>query len=299
MMINIFIKKLLVIIGITTIITCSMCCLNEDNNGDQNDTNNTNNNSIENNKIESKALPPSLDQYYTKYPSEYLIEMYKLGESMTGISVNIQQGDMDNAVRSFEAFSRIYNDNIKLVPEWEEYYNPTAVETIGTALESDDIPAVYEALGENGITCSKCHIDTMPDVYNKYYWDDFADINITTPKGPLSFQQAKMMYLLPGFDGIGVNIKEADLTGAQQSYDQFKSMYENMSYACSSCHVSEIKYYIDEDTWILIDEMGDKINASDPVSLIAAEEIRHQIGEGCHKCHIVHIPPQYAKVKSK
>ncbi len=298
-MINIFIKKLLIIIGITAIITCSMCCLNEDSNGDQNDNNNTNNNSIENNKIESQALPSSLDQYYTKYPSEYLIEMYKLRESMTGISVNIQQGDMDNAVRSFEAFSRIYNDNIKLVPEWEEYYNPAAVETIGTALESDDIPAVYEALGENGITCSKCHIDTMSDVYNKYYWDDFADVNITTPEGPLSFQQAKMMYLLPGFDGIGINIKEADLTGAQQSYDQFKSMYTNMSYACSSCHVSEIKYYTDEDTWILIDEMGDKINASDPVSLIAAEEIRHQIGEGCHKCHIIHIPPQYAKVKSK
>jgi cytochrome c556 len=294
---NILMKKLLIIIGITAIITGPMGCLNDDNNADQDGNND--NNSIENNKVESQTLPPSLDQYYTKYPSEYLIEMYKLGESMTGISVNIQQGDMDNAARSFEAFSRIYNDNIKLVPEWEKYYDQTVVETIGTQLESGDIPAVYEALGETGATCSGCHIDTMPDVYNKYYWDDFADINIETPKGPLTFKQGKMMYLLSGFDGIGINIKEADLAGAQQSYDQFKSMYRNMSYACGSCHVSEIKYYIDEDTWTLIDEMGDKINSGDPVSLSAAEGIRHQIGEGCHKCHIIHIPPQYAKVKSK
>ena len=80
---------------------------------------------------EKEGLPSSLDQYYATYPPEYLIKMFELAESMVGITVNIQQGDMENAKRSFEVFSQDYKENAEMVPEWKKYYNQTAVEKIG------------------------------------------------------------------------------------------------------------------------------------------------------------------------
>ncbi len=65
------------------------------------------NNSNNNSNQEKEGLPASLDKYYTNtqsQPPEYLIKMFELGESMQGIGVNIQQGDIPNAkkvVRSF------------------------------------------------------------------------------------------------------------------------------------------------------------------------------------------------------
>jgi cytochrome c556 len=280
-------NRILIITGIAILAICTVCCVDSDNNGDSN------------NKVtsEDKALPSSLDEYYASYPSEYLIEMYKLGESMTGISVNIQQGDMENAAGSFKTFSEIYKNNTGLVPEWEKYYNQETVQQIGTALDSGDIPGVFAALEEVGNTCSECHLNTMPAVFDKYYWRDFTVVNIDTPVGAMPFKQGKMRYLLAGFDGIGLNIKEADQPGALQSYNLFKPMFDNMTVSCLSCHESVPLYYVGNETRALIDDMGEKIKAGDPVNLSAAEGIRQVIGVSCHKCHVIHIPPQYAKVK--
>ena len=43
-----------------------------------------------------------------------------------------------------------------------------------------------------------------------------------------SWKDAKMNYLLIGFDGIGVNIKEDGHDGAKQSFELFDSMFDNM-----------------------------------------------------------------------
>ena len=120
-------------------------------------------------KSENKDLPKSLDQYYETMPPKYLIDMYILGESMVGISVNIQQGDMENAVRSFDAFSQEYDDSSLMVPEWRGYYKPNDVKKMGDALDAGNIPGVFAAMEEVGETCARCHVDTMSDVYNKWH----------------------------------------------------------------------------------------------------------------------------------
>lgn len=255
-------------------------------------------NSVNNNKIEDKGLPQSLDQYYTEpmypgIPFEYLFEMYKLGESMMGIPVNLGQGDVDNALESFNEFSGCYEYSSKMVPEWKKYYNQEAVINLELALNGDDPGAIGIAMGEVGETCSDCHLDTMTPVYYKYYWDDFRDVMIETPDGLMPWKQAKMYYLLMGFDGIGVNIKEGDQNGAEQSFELFDSMFDNMAGACLECHDSEPLYYVSKDIQKKINLMGTKIYAE---KLDDANDLRYEIGNSCHKCHIVHIPPQYAKV---
>ncbi|TFH44023.1 MAG: hypothetical protein E4G94_04045 [ANME-2 cluster archaeon] len=255
-------------------------------------------NSANNNNMKDKGLPQSLDKYYIEpqfpgMPFEYLAEMYKLGESMMGIPVNLGQGDFVNAGNSFNEFSECYENSSKMVPEWRKYYDQKAVDELGRALADNDPDAINEAMREVGETCSDCHLDTLTPVYYKYYWGDFREVMIETPDGLMPWKVAKMYYLLMGFDGIGVNIKEGDQDGAQQSFELFDSMFDNMSANCSACHNSEPRYYVSEDIQTMIEDMGTLIYAG---NLTEANGLRYGIGDSCHKCHIVHMPPQYAKV---
>ena len=250
------------------------------------------------NKSEKDGLPKSLDQHY-EYGPIYLYEMYELGESMVGITVNIQQNDITNATRSFEVFAQEYDDSSLMVPEWRGYYKPNDVKKMGDALEARNIPGVFAAMEEVGETCARCHEDTMPDVYNKYYWNDFRNVVISTPEGNLSWKKAKMKYLLTGFDGIGINIKQGNQSNAEHSFNLFNSMFDNMAEACGSCHDSEPRYYVSQDIRMMIDDMEAKIEAGDPANMTEANYLRYDIGDSCHKCHIIHIPPQYAKLDGK
>ena len=247
------------------------------------------------NKSENDGLPKSLDIYYEYYP-EYLYEMYALGESMVGITVNLQQGDMTNATASFEVFAQEYEDSSRMVPEWRGYYKPNDVKKLGDALDAGNVQDVYIAIGEIGETCADCHYDTMPPVYDKYYGGDFSNLNITTPEGPLPWKEAKMIYLLGGFDGIGVNIKYDNQSAAEQSFILFEWMFDNMAATCDdveSCHSSTPRYYVSEDIQTLITDMGTNITKG---NFTESERIRYEIGDSCHRCHIIHIPAHYAKL---
>ena len=137
----------------------------------------------------------------------------------------------------------------------------------------------------------------MPEVWNHYNWKNFNDVMIRTPEGQLPWTAAKFKYLVIGFDGIGLNIEKRDQTGAQQSFALFKSMFSNMTVACSSCHATERSYYVSEDIQAMISDMGANIASG---NLSRAEEIRQTIGmESCYKCHVLHTPAQLAKEGGK
>ena len=252
------------------------------------------------NEPEDKGLPQSLDQYYQSVPPqppEYLLKMYELGGTMVGISVNIQQEDMANATKSYAAFYENYKNSAEMVPEWKDYYDNEAVERMGDALETGDIPGVFQSMGEVGAGCANCHKDNMPAVWNKYIWKDFREVMINTPnpeEPQLPWAAAKMKYLVAGFDGIGINIKQGNQAGAQQSFELFTEMFNNTKQACGACHATERRYYVSDDIMGMIDTLGQEIDAG---NLTAAESIRQGIGaQSCYACHVLHMPAQFEKV---
>ncbi len=250
------------------------------------------------NKPDTKNnLPPSLDQYYKTQPPEYLIKKFGLGESLMGVIMNSQQGDLVNAKKSFIAFSKEYKDIADMVPEWRNYYDQKPVENLGTALDSGNVSAILGAAGGVAENCGRCHTENMPAVWNHYNWKNFNNVMISTPEGQLPWPAAKMKYLVIGYDGIGVNIEKKDQTGAQQSFNLFRSMFNNMTTACSSCHATERRYYVSQDIQAMISDMGANIASG---NLSRAEEIRQTIGmESCYRCHVLHMPAQFAKEGGK
>ena len=101
-----------------------------------------------NDKNENEGLPSSIDQYYKSQPPVYLVSMFELGAAMMGIGVNVQQGDMANAKKSYDDFSKKFKDSSDMVPEWKTFYDQGTVEKIGTSLDSGDVPAVFENIGK-------------------------------------------------------------------------------------------------------------------------------------------------------
>jgi cytochrome c556 len=253
-----------------------------------------------NDKNKNEGLPSSIDQYYKSQPPVYLISMFELGAAMMGIGVNVQQGDMANAKKSYDDFSEKFKDSSEMVPEWKKYYDQETVQKIGASLDSGNVPAVFENIGKLGEACVKCHTEKMPHIWNKYNWNDFGKLTLNTPNPAepvLPFPAAKIKYLAAGFDGIGVNIKNNNQKGAQESFGLFKTMFDNMNSTCSSCHVSPRTYYVSADIQAMINTMGEKINSG---NLSEAEGLRMGIGmESCYKCHVLHMPAQFAKDISK
>ena len=253
-----------------------------------------------NDNNENEGLPLSIDQYYQSQPPVYLTSMFDLGAAMMGIGVNLQQGDVANAKKSYKDFLNKYENSSNMVPEWKKFYDLGAVEKIGTSLDSGDLPAVFENIGRVGASCVKCHKEKMPLVWNKYNWNNFSKLTLNTPNPDepvLPFPDAKIKYLAPGFDGIGVNIKNNNQKGAQESFGLFKTMFNNLNGTCSSCHVSPRNYYVSADIQALIDTMGEKINSG---NLSEAEGLRMRIDmESCYRCHVLHMPSQFAKDVSK
>ena len=252
------------------------------------------------NKPDKEGLPPSLGQYYESKPSVYLIKMFELGEAMMGIGVHIKQGDMENAKKSYNDFSKKYEESSNLVPEWKKYYDLKLAEKIGSSLDSGNVPAVFEDLEKMGASCGGCHMEKMTPVWARYNWNDFNKISMNTPEPTepvLPYPAAKMKYLVPAFDGIGVNIKNDNQKAAQESFVLFRTMFDNLNSTCSTCHVSERKYYVSEDIRGMITAMGEKIDSGD---LAGAEGLRKGIGmESCYACHVLHMPAQFAKASKK
>jgi len=253
-----------------------------------------------NEENENEGLPSSIDQYYQSQPPVYLTSMFDLGGAMMGIGVNLQQGNMTNAKKSYEDFLNKFENSSNMVPEWKKFYDQGAVEKIGTSLDSGDVPAVFENIGIVGAACVKCHKEKMPQVWNKYNWNNFSKLTLNTPNPDepiLPFPDAKIKYLAPGFDGIGVNIKNNNQKGAQESFGLFKTMFNNLNSTCSSCHVSPRNYYVSADIQAMIDTMGEKINSG---NLSEAEGLRMRIGmESCYRCHVLHMPSQFARAASE
>lgn len=242
--------------------------------------------------IEERFIPGSFDKYYETQPSEYLIKMNELSSSLENVVIDLQDGNISNANKSFNIFSENYKNSSKMVGDWERYYDTGEIDDLGKAIKSENISEAFEMIDNVRDSCTDCHREIRYVVWAMYDWKDFQDVkmNITdTKKSQVSWTTAKTKYLMPGFEGIGIGIREGQKEQTEQSFKLFKKMFINMKDACGSCHNTQRKYYVDEDVMSKIDAMEKEISTG---NLDKAEKMRLEIGIECHNCHIIHEPLQ-------
>lgn len=243
------------------------------------------------------SLPQSLDKYFqTQTPevpgNEYVGEMFALTEAFSGIAVNLQENDMPNATTSYNAFASEYKNLSLKVPEWQGYFDIASVDKLGKDLQANDTNASLKDIGAIGATCGKCHADRQPQVWAKYYWRDFDTVNVSGMNGMIWGDA--MGALAGSFDAIGVNAAEGKQNEANNSFNQFRTQYTAIKDACSNCHDTPRAYYVSDDIFAKIDQMGQNITSG---NLQNAQAIQQDLGTQCYKCHVLHMPAQDMKDK--
>lgn len=240
------------------------------------------------------SLPQSLDKWFTNQTpevpgNEWVGEMFAQAGAFEGIATNLQEGDMANATASYNAFASEYKNISQKVPEWQGYFDIATVDKLGDDLKANNTNASFQDIGTIGATCSKCHGDHQPQVWAKYYWRDFDTVNIS------GMPWHDGMFALAGaFDGIGVNAAEGKQNETNNSFNQFKALYTDTKQACNQCHDSPRFYYVSDDVFAKIDQMGQNITSG---NLQNAQKIQNELGTQCYKCHVLHMPAQDMKDK--
>jgi hypothetical protein len=246
------------------------------------------------------SLPHSLNSLYNGSTPEtpsgsYIPEMFALAGGITGITTNVQEGDMKNATIDFNQFKAQYQKGSNMVPEWKGYWNINLVNKLGKDLNDSNISAVFADVGGIGQQCSNCHENEMPQVWAKYYWKDFDSVNVSTPEGNLTWTDAMTKYLDGSFSGIGSDIMEGKQQNALNNSILFENMMQNFKQACNECHKTPRYYYVSDDVMTNITQMKTDIQNGD---LSDAQAIQQQLGEEvCGRCHRLHMPAQDMKAK--
>ena len=130
---------------------------------------------------EIKLPPKSLDQYYQKEPSDYLMAMFGVLGPMGAMETHLIDGNMDKAKEYFMAFKAEYFKISKMVPEWSKHFPSEPMDNLEKALDSGDPVKIQPAVQGVGKTCAACHQEHLPEVWYKYHWKDFETIKIPDP----------------------------------------------------------------------------------------------------------------------
>lgn len=242
------------------------------------------------------SLPKSLNEFYIgssfeEPSSEWVGEMFIQAGAFDGMVANIQEGDMTNAIISYNVFANEYKNISKKVPEWRNYFDISEVDKLGKDLKNNKQSAIPKDIEKIAATCEKCMGERRAQVWAKYYWRGFDTVNI----GGMPWPDA-MKLLGVNFGGIAANAAEGNQTATNNSFNQFKTLYTDTKTACSNCHDTPRFYYVSDDVFAKIDQMGDNITANNMQNV---QDIQKELGIQCYRCHVLHLPAEDMKDKMK
>lgn len=280
-------QKSLIFFLLTIVVIFSGCVGNNGNNiqPQSTDSNTTNTDTTQ---VSVSIVPVSIEKYYTTTPSEYFKKMYELSESMYAVRINIEQNAnktvLDNSIKQF---SQEYNDSSNMVPEWIDYYDLDTVQQLAIGNNAQ----ILDSLDSIFNSCTDCHREMKPAVWAKYNWKDLRDIKINTSSGVQNWSVGKII-LEEGLNGIDINIK-GNRENIKDSYNLFRSMYNNMVDTCTNCHKDTNLKYNDLD---MVNNLEKEINSGiSSGNFNKVNDMRQQIINDCYNCHLIHETPQRIK----
>ena len=246
---------------------------------------------------EIKLPPKSLDQYYQKAPSDYLMAMFGVLGPMGAMETYLKDGEIDKAKEFFVAFKTEYIKLSKMVPEWTKHFPSEPMDNLEKALNSRDYQKIDPAVQGVGKTCAACHQEHRPEVWYKYSWKNVEEINIPDPVSGKQLGYEEYMFgLHHSFSEIGTYLSEEKAGGKFEktvvALKNLQKRVEGLNESCKECHGKEDKrkYYTSSDVVDLLVKAGDELTKTQPNTENVIKVVQQAGMESCYKCHLVHIP---------
>ncbi len=251
--------------------------------------------------------PSSLDPLYppqTKAPV-YLGKMLEMGTLFSGIIADLFENDFQHAKGNFEIFVTKHRELSKLIPEWErdweKEYPGGPLDELKKALERGDQAKAMASIEKVAIECHECHVSNMAKVQQKYHWGNFEEIKLKDPltNKEVSFAQLKK-GLYVNFVGIGLDVQQGQGENAKKQFQAFKERFQALKKTCQNCHKEEErKSYVDQRVFSLIEDMEMELSRSAHDPRVIGFLTQKVDEESCFKCHLVHVPSAFAKLRWK
>ena len=246
---------------------------------------------------EIKLPPKSLDQYYQKEPSDFLMAMFGVLGPMGAMETHLKDGNMDKAKEYFVAFKTEYFKLSKMVPEWSKHFPSEPMDNLEKALDSGDPVKIQPAVQGVGKTCAACHQEHLPEVWYKYHWKDFETIKIPDPVSNKLLGFVEYMFgLHHSYSATNTYLSEEKAGGKfnktiEALYDLEKRV-EALNVGCKECHGKEDKrkYFTSPDIIDLLSTARYELQKTKPNIENVAKSIQGAGMQSCYKCHLVHVP---------
>lgn len=242
-------------------------------------------------------LPASLDAFYPPEADRpvYLFGMLALDTPFSGIVVDLMENDLDGARGSFERFRKQYREVAEMVPEWRGEYPDKPVTDLGAALAAGDKARALGAFAEIGGICHRCHLAKMVPVQQKYRWGSMGAIAVEDPLSGAATGYAQFKRALAAnLAGITVDLGQGQVENARKQFEGFRARFLALTDTCAACHGGKGRRYVDGEVKEALDAIGNALASRTP-DLDAVTSLARTIGgQGCSKCHLVHVPAALA-----
>lgn len=246
--------------------------------------------------------PSSLDSLYPPKAEApvYLFKMFEMSTPLAGIAIDMFEEDLERARTNFDRFKTLYGDISKLVPEWENAFPIEPVEVLSEALETGEQDKIMAAFEKVDKVCHDCHIANMIKVQHRFHWRDFSELIVTDPltKEDVDFNQF-MWHLERPLVGVMVDIEQGQVENALKHFKAFNERFQELKETCYVCHETEREYFVDQRVQTMIDKVGTTLRADSPDLELAGKFLQGIGVESCFRCHLVHLPAAYTKVRWK
>ena len=246
---------------------------------------------------EIKLPPKSLDQYYQKDPSDFLMAMFGVLGPMGAMETHLKDGNLDKAKKYFAAFKAEYYKISKMVPEWSKHFPSEPMEKLEDALNSGEPMKIQSAAQGVGKTCADCHQEHLPEVWYKYHWKDFGTIKVPDPvSGKLLSFVEYMFGLHHSFSATNTYLSEEKADGkfvkTIEALTDLKYRVDALNVGCKECHGKDDKrkYFTSSDVIDQLSVAGYELETKQPNIDEVNKRLQGVGFESCHKCHLVHVP---------
>tara|TARA_R110002110_G_scaffold91264_3_gene237669 strand:- start:1155 stop:2024 length:870 start_codon:yes stop_codon:yes gene_type:complete len=252
--------------------------------------------------VAQEALPDSLAAMYPPVADEqtFLHGMMDMGHAYSGIFLDLQQGEPENARQNYEQFKSLYLFFRSAIPEWEERFPLEPIDMIGPALDSGDIEQAFNALMAARGVCGSCHGDYMIRVQQAYHWPKFSEVTIVEPvsgnPGPYS---ALKWPLQDSFSGLINDARQGQIDNVEQHFANFTARLGALATTCTQCHETERRYYLDAVTLEVVEALSTAISADSMDGSAVARAARQVNEQICFQCHLVHMPAAYSSAENQ